>query len=240
MKISLVKLFLIVAVGTAAALVSPVQAGPLFNNEAVFVSPSPDLVTPGDTFSFSLAGFNSSSGQGFLLFNPQTVAFGTTQTYMGLGPNGQDITISSSETVGPTTTTDTFTISTPTNFLTTTTFGGITITALQFDVGTANSGSNTVSLVLPISSTTSSGSVLFSGGTLALTPTVTISAGGSAYSAVEGVNSGATAISGFAVRSFTINVNYATVPEPSTLALGSVGLAGAGIMVIVRRRRMAA
>lgn len=240
MKVSFFKASLIIALGATASLVSPAQAAFLFNNEAPFVSPSPDLVTPGDTFSFSLAGFNSASGQGFLLFTPQNVAFGTTQTYMGLGPNGQDITISSSETVGATTTTDTFTLSTPTNFLTTTTFGGITITALQFDLGTANSGSNTVSLVLPITSTTSSGSILFSGGTFALTPTVTISAGGSAYAGVEGVNSGTSAISTFAVRSFTLTVNYATVPEPSTLAFVSLGLAGAGIMIVARRRRTVA
>ena len=70
----------------------------------------------------------------------ETATFGMTQTFTAAGYNGQDYTITSSEAIGVTTTVDTITVSTPTNFLSTTTANGTKITQLQFDVGDANSG----------------------------------------------------------------------------------------------------
>lgn len=163
------------------------------------------------------------------------------QTFAGVGPNGQDISITSGETVGATMTTDTFTVSTPTSFLTTPTFSGVTITQLQFDLGNANSGSNPVNLLQPISGTyTASGSVVYGGGsTLPLSPATTLGPGNLSYSANEGVNGGS-AISGFAVSSFTYSINYANpapTPKPSAWAIfGLGGLCLGGLGLRARRR----
>ena len=83
---------------------------------------SPSLVTPGDTFTFDIAGFNATSGVGYILgTGGQTATFGMTQTFTAVGANGQDYTMTSGETINGLTTTDTFTVTTPTSFLTTTT-----------------------------------------------------------------------------------------------------------------------
>lgn len=194
-------------------------------------------VVPGDTFTFDISGFNQAGTIGFLLTPDETSTFGTTQTYVGAGINGQNITITSNETVNGLMTTDLFTVSTPTNFLTTNKVSGTTITQLQFDLGNANSGSNTVDFLLPITGYTATGSTLYSGGTLALTPSVTTSNGDTSLSAVEGVTSGASAISGFKVHQFTFSVTYPTaaIPEPASATLFVIG--GLGVLLGLQRRR---
>ena len=228
----------------AQSLVSDAKTG--VTSITSSAQPHPDLVTPLDTFTFDIAGFNSTSGVGYILGNDQSATFGTTQTFTGAGYNGQDITIASSEAVGVTTTTDTFTVSTPTNFLTTTTVGGTKITALQFDIGDANSGvtfggvANPVNLAIPITSDTSTGNILYNGNTsFTLTPATTLAADGSSYSAVEGVNAGTTAISTLGVHSFTYSITYATVPapEPSQFAALGIGLLGLGGLILRRRAK---
>ncbi len=206
-------------------------------------SQTPNLVTPLDTFSFDISGFNTASGIGYLLTPRETATFGVPMTFTAAGPNGQDITITSGETADATTTTDTFTVSTPTNFLTTTTFSGITVTSLQFDLGNGNSGSNPVNVLLPISTYMVTGSALYStNSTLTLTPSTTLAADGLSYAAVEGVNSGTTAISGFNVRSFTYAITYAnapaSAPEPSQSAAFAIGLLGLGALALKARKRM--
>ena len=49
------------------------------------------LVTPNDTFTFDYAGFNSTSGAGFIL-GGGTATFGTPLTLATGGVNGQSIT----------------------------------------------------------------------------------------------------------------------------------------------------
>ncbi len=47
-------------------------------------------------------------------------------------------------------------------------------------------------------------------------------------------------LSTFAIRSFTFTATYATVPEPSSIALGLIG--GTGLLLaltVARRRRLA-
>ena len=206
-------------------------------------SATPRLITPGDTFTFDIAGFNSASGAGYILGSGETATFGTTQTYTAAGYNGQDYTITSGETVNGTTTTDTITVTTPTNFLTTANVSGTKITALQFDIGDANSGvgvatgANTLDYLLPVTANTQTGGIIYGAANTAftLTPTVTLTNGGLSLAAVEGVNYGTTAISNLAVHSFTLSVTYATVPEPSTVAM--MGLGGLSLLIGMNRLR---
>jgi hypothetical protein len=193
-------------------------------------------VTPGDTFTFDIAGFNSTSGVGYILGNDQSAVFGTTETYAGAGYNGQNITITSSEVIGATTTTDYFTVSTPTNFLTSATVNGTKITALQFDLGDANSGvtfnsvPDTVDFTTPIVSPTATGYILYS------------SANTQSLAGVEGVNDGSTAISTLAIHEFELAVTYANpavsaAPEPGTWLLMIAGVAGIGLAFRKATRR---
>ena len=213
---------------------------------------SPALVTPGDTFTFDIAGFNSTSGVGYVLGTGETTTFGTTQTFTAAGYNGQNYTITSGETVSGLTTTDTFTVSTPTNFLTTANVSGTKITALQLDIGDANSGvgvatgANTVDYSLAVTGNTQAGSILYgtTNTSFALTPTTTLSNNNLSLAAVEGVNYGSTAISGLAVHSFTYSVTYNTVPtavpEPSAYAAAAAGALVLGTVLMRRHRRQAA
>lgn len=233
----------LVTLATAAALMTGASA-----TKAIGATPAPSVIAPGDTFTFDIAGFNSTSGAGYILGADQLATFGTTQTFTAAGYNGQDYTITSSESIGGTTTTDTITVSTPTNFLTTTTVNGTTITALQLDVGDANSGvsfanvANPLNYLTAVTGATSSGFMLYSSANtqFALTSTPTLITSTS-LSDSEGVNTGTTAISSFAVHQFTLTISYPTlaiVPEPSTWALCGLGLAGGALLV--RRRRTAA
>lgn len=203
-------------------------------------------VVTGDTFTFSIAGFNSSTGQGYILGSGLSTTFGGTQTFAAAGINGQAYTITTSEVVGATTTTDYFKITTPTNFLTSTTVNGVTITALQFDIGTANSGvgvatgADVVNFSLPITSYTSTGNIVYGANNtvFTLTPTVTLTSGGLSFTAAEGVNTGTSAISTFAVHEFNFSITYANpVPEADTWAMLAAGLGVMGF--VVRRSRKA-
>ncbi len=204
-------------------------------------------VTPGDTFTFSIAAFNSAGTSGFILGSGFSAVFGSTTTFAAAGYNGQAYTISSSEVVGATTTTDFFKISTPVNFLTTAQVNGVTMSALQLDIGTANSGvgvatgADTVSFTGPIASYTAAGNVVYGTGNTVfnLTPNVTLTNGTMTLTAAEGVNVGTSAISGIAIHEFDFSITYANavpVPEAST---GAMLLAGLGLMggVVLRRSR---
>ncbi len=207
-------------------------------------------VTPGDTFTFSIAGFNSTSGAGFILGSGLSTVFGTTNTFAAAGFNAQDYTISSWEVVGATTTTDFFKISTPLNFLTSTKVNNVTITALQFDIGTANSGvgvatgADTISFTDPIASYTAAGNIVYSAANTVfnLTPTVSLPSGTLILTAAEGVNVGTSAISTLAIHEFDFSITYANaapVPEASTWAMLMAGL-GLTVGAVRRRRSRAA
>lgn len=223
---------LLCAIAAAALLVGP--------SAAKAVDLQLNAVTPLDTFSFDLVGFNIASNVGSYIAGPASATFGTTTTLLGAGINGQNITISSSESIGVTSTTDTFTISTPTNFLSQDSINGTLINGLQFDIGTLNSGSNAVSVLLPITSYTAAGSTIYGTNTTVPIGTTTLFPTTTSYAAALGVNtaSDTTAINAFTVHSFTYSITYANVvPEPSTWAmLGFGAIVGA---VVIRRRRLA-
>lgn len=189
----------------------------VFTTAMALTSLADAVVVPGDPFTFAIAGFNSTSGTGYILGSGHVATFGTTQTFTAAGVNGQDYTITSSEIVGATSTTDYFKITTPTNFLTTTTVSGTTITALQFDIGDGNSGvgvatgADPVNLVTPITSDSVTGSSVYgtANTVFTLTPTATLATGGLSFTAAEGVNAGTTAISTFAFHEFDFSITYA-------------------------------
>ena len=192
-------------------------------------------------------GFNTASGVGYIL-GGSTATFGTPLTLATGGVNGQSLTLTSAETVNGTTTTDTFTLTTPTNFITTTTVNGTKITSLQFDIGDANSGvipgaPDTVDYALPVTGNTQTGNILYgtTNTSFTLTPTTTLTNGGQSLAAVEGVNDGTTAISTLAVHSFTYSVTYNTIPipapEPSTYAFVGAGALLLGMATVRRNRR---
>ena len=141
---------------------------------------------------------------------------------------------------------DTFTVTTPTSFLTTAKVNGTTIAAVQLDIGNTNAGGNTVDYLLPIASVTSDAASVTYGTantvynyTPALTA-VTLSNGNMSVAIGEGINFGA-AISSAAPHSLTFSFTYPTlavVPEPSTWAICGLGLVGGAVMI--RRRRLAA
>ncbi len=239
------KSFVLSTVAAAFALLAGSSAAEASVVEFSVPQVQPELVTPNDTFTFDYSGYNSTSGTGYIL-GGGTATFGTPLTLATGGVNGQSLTLTSTETVNGLTTTDTFTLTTPTNFITTTTVNGTKITALQFDIGNANSGvipgaPNTVDYALPVTGNTQTGGIIYNTATtFALTPTTTLTNNGLSLAAVEGVNDGTTAISTLAIHSFTYSVTYNTiptvVPEPSTMALGALGLAGCAATILRRRR----
>jgi hypothetical protein len=182
---------------------------------------NPSAVNAGDTFDIVVVGFNASNS-GAYMTGPVDPVFNTTQTYSGDALAGQVLSVTSSEVVGPTTTTDTFTISVPTNFDPTgTTIDGIPVTFMEADLGGYNAGTDTVDFSSPLASATPAGSILYGGGsTDTLLPFETFSNGGSSLAMTAGVAAGGSDLAAFAINSFTLSVTYANpVPEPASAGL---------------------
>lgn len=199
-------------------------------------------VVPGDTFSFGVYGAGAAGG-GVSLFPNQDVTFGTTKTYPGIGVNGQDITISSSEVIGATRTTDTITVSTPISFITTDTYQGTTISELAFRVGDFYTGSDALLLQRFTGLLELQGSLNFIGGTLPLNPGFRIGEDFQSFTADEiiftSLDPDAPPVSQFNVNRFSFVLNYPNAPVPEPAALTSLGLAYGLTVVTGRRRRHA-
>lgn len=205
-------------------------------------TPASAAVVPGDTFSVGVIGF--SDADGIYLVSPLTATFGSMQTFTGAGPNGQDVTVTSSETIGATMTTDFVSISVPDNFVPAgTTAGGEPINFIQFDLNTDNTDPDGLDFLQPISGATYAGSLIFFGGPLALSPQVTLSNANTTLGMSEAAQTlDGSDFSPALVRGFTFSVTYAnpvapSVPEPASWALmiAGFGAVGYGMRRAVRR-----
>ena len=217
----------------------------------------PAAVTPLDTFTISVAGFNTADNTagnqtGVLLTNVLTVTFNGlgaagAQTFANGAAGSQTVTATTTQTVGATTTIDTIALSVPTNFVPTgtTTSSSTVINDIELDMGEFNGGTNTLDFTPAITGTpTYTGSVFYSGGTLTLTnqaATSTLTNGGASLAYYQALSTTSTAgLSQFTIKQFNFSITYPNaVPEPSTWALCALGLAGCAGVVLRRRRARA-
>ena len=139
---------------------------------------------PGNTFSFDVFG-GINDGQSFAIFPAQNVAFGTTQTYVGAGINGQNITIISNEVIGATRTTEAIIVSAPVKLYTLGTYNGSTVSELVFRLGNLFTGSNPLLLQRFTGVLDLTGTLTFSGGTLPLNPEIGLGQDNQSFTANE-------------------------------------------------------
>ena len=191
----------------------------------------------GSPFNFDLTAFNSAGTIGYYITPVETANFGATTTYSAAGVNGQNITVSSSESTVGSSITDLITVTTPTNFLTTTTINGTKMTQMDFDLGDVNAG-NVPIQTAQINTYSSSGNIIYGTGNsnFALTTNVTLGGDRMSYANGEGVSNGTTAISTIAIHQFSFSITYTAAPEPSSFALAGVGVSALGAMVFRRRK----
>ncbi|HEY0369930.1 MAG TPA: hypothetical protein VGC85_10055 [Chthoniobacterales bacterium] len=211
-----------------------------FASYLLFAASNQAGVVPNDTFNTAIIGANAANQAGFLA-GPFTPTFGTTLTVANGGLAGQTATITSSETNIAGFTTDSITISVPTNFDPAgTTIGGTAVTQMFMFIASL-AGANTLDFTNPVTSAVFTGSVIYAGGTLALVPTVTFTNGGLSVSMNEGVQAGGSDLAPFAIRSFTFNARYATpVAAPDAGGTLLLLVSSVGLLVLVRRRFAAA
>jgi hypothetical protein len=209
---------------------------PLISLVPGFSGISNSAVKSGDTFDITIVGFNANNSGAFLTAAVDPV-FGTTQVFPADGLGGQALTVTSSEVIGATTTTDTFSISVPTNFDPAgTTVGGKPVVVMFADIGGFNAGPDTIDFASNVSSATVTGDLIYSGGTFVLNPTPnnTFTNGGTSLATAEGVNAGGSDLAGLAIHQFDFSVTYANpVPEPASMGLF---LTAAGAALLRRRR----
>jgi hypothetical protein len=158
---------------------------------------------------------------------------------VGLG--GANVTITSAETVGITTTTDTFTVSTPSNFAPTGyKIGTAAIQGVEFDIDQDTTYADPVNTLTPITGYTAAGTATYLV-TDVFTESPVVTGTSTAYGMYEGIAVGSGSINADKVSAFSFTLSYPTlsVPEPSTMALSGLGLVGCAVGLI-RRRRLAA
>jgi hypothetical protein len=200
------------------------------------VALTPSAVILSDRFDIDVYGYVT-AGVGGYLAGPFDPVFGTTQTYVGGGLGSQTVAVASSELVGPVTTTDTISISVPTDFDPSgTTFNGSPITLIQAEIGGYNAGTDNLDLTSSEPSASGTGYTIFnlagniSPITTPLFPQVNLENSGSSVEAVEGLTGSAHDLAAYAFHDFTFAISYPTVvPEPKAamiLLLGLVTLGG--------------
>jgi hypothetical protein len=201
---------------------------------------SGDDVIPGSTFSIAVVGFSASNG-GSYLTAAEVVPFGGTYSFSGAALGGQMLTVTSSEVDNGTTTTDTFTISVPTNFCPTGTLvgsPGSPCTNMEADIGGYNAGADPVKFSSNVSSATVTGGMIYSGGPFTLNPAGNsqFTNGGMSWATAEGVNAGGSNLAQFDINQFNFSISYpaSPVPEPASAGL-LVSAALAGLLMWRRR-----
>ena len=224
-----------------------IAAAALWASTLAFAVPAGAEVAPGDRFSLILLGFNQATGAAITLTDPITAKFGDTEVNPSAGipdaSGDQDVTVSSSETMDATTTTDSISVFVPRNFVpvgtTAITESGehVPIDAIRFDFGEGNGGDDPLDFAQPITGMpTYSGSIVFNGDTtLTLNLDPTLFNGNSSLAFFEPLFSPmqGQSISDFAVSRFNFSITYATpvassVPEPASWALMIAGFGAVG------------
>jgi hypothetical protein len=166
-------------------------------------------VKPGDTFDIAVLGFNGANVGGYLV-NPVDATFGTTQIFNGNASGGQTLTVASNESIGPLTTTDTITVSVPTNFDPPgIRIGGEPVTDIELDLG-YNAGSDLLDFAPGInpSSLTVAGTVFYStSSTLNLSPAKSLTNSNTSLGMAEAIGD-TPDISVLGVKKFTITATY--------------------------------
>ena len=210
-------------------------------------SVQPNTVVTGDTFSVEVVGFNTADpgANEYIILPGLTPTFGATTSYANDALGGQTLTITSTEAVIAGITTDTISLSVPTNFVPAGTKDndGNILNAIQFSFGSYLGGSNPLNLSTAATGFTATASVIFKVAgvtTSAAAPaTVTSTSGGTAISSFGQTTStpSTTDISGNQVTGLSLTVTYAAVPEPSTNAAILLGAAGLVGTIVVRNRR---
>jgi len=216
------------------------------------VPTQPQIVTPASPFDIAVVGYDVTNTAGVAvndaayLVGPYSPTFGLTDTIPNATSDGETATITSSETIGATTTTDKVTLSVPTHFVPVgSTFSdGDLIDEEDLEIG-FDAGTTGLQFLVPVASLTSATGTAKYKTTRSATYTfangdvyTTLADGGSELDADEGI---ATTSAGAAVDitaynfssfSFTFTYPNSVVPEPAT---GMVGLA-IGCLGLLRRR----
>jgi len=192
-------------------------------------------VVPSDKFSFDISGSNY-AGTTDYSFGGGTATFGQSSTVKAA--NGVSYTITSSQVVGAKNTTDTFTVTAPSNFLTANKFDNTTIAKLQFAIG----GTDPVDFSSPVSKYADAGYIVGAIGKLnvpvLVAPHVTLASNDLSFSATEEFDLFGAALYSSNLHEFDFTITYANpvvsaVPETSNWALLLAGLGG---MTLVARR----
>lgn len=207
---------------------------------------SPNIVTPNDTFNIAVVGYNTTEQIFYFAVSPLTVTFtgtGVGQTFAAAGPNGQTVTVTTTQTTAGGNITDSISIGVPTNFVPdgTTTASGAVVNNLRVYMGYDAAGTNTLNFTPALTGVlTFAGTYTYNNGTFALNPVVTLSNADTSLAYREGVTTtNTTGISPSLVRAFSFSITYPAVPEPSTWALCALGVAGGAGLVLRRRRAQA-
>ena len=210
-------------------------------------APATAQVKPNDTFTFSIAGFDTNGSNGVYLVPVTTATFTGTGVGQVFTFGTQVVTVTTRETMSGSSITDSISIGVPLNFIPTgtTNAAGGAINLIEFDFGEYNGGTDTLDFSRAVAGTpTYTGSVNYqTSSTLPLTPTVTLSNGNSSLAFYEAVKTTAAAGFGqFNIRQFNFSATYtpaaaAPVPEAATWAMM---IAGFGLVGYAVRRRIRA
>jgi hypothetical protein len=198
-------------------------------------------VIPGDTVDVDVVAFNNTTNLVVYVVRPLDITFGTTNTYAGGDVNGQNVTVSSSEVIGGTTTTDTLVISVPTNFdVNSSAYNG-----LQFDIAVQSGATDPINLSAAINPATLTASGFTTYGTsntqFTLSPVGGAVDANTGLTGHEGVYAGSSSIYSVGIHEFSLSLTYANpapvvapTPEPGSLALLGTGLTA--VAGLVRRK----
>lgn len=185
--------------------------GAVLAGAAMASAPASAQVKSGDTFQWSLVGWNVDQTAGYYLITPKTAVFG--QTSNVTDRFGQSMLFSSGETLSGSTYTDSFRLTAPTNLIPANMVDNTTISRIEFSIGLRSgvqgTAANMVDLAADPLSISSTASWTYPGGTLS-GPSSTTSAN-RRYSVVDSLyTSNGSALSPYGFKQVAIYTSYGT------------------------------